>query len=454
MALQSGRWARDPENGALYRTDRLIVRFREDASAGRRALALDLAGADRRTGELWDGWQRAAVAERHSAMEARARLRTDPAVDDVLLDYRAEPFATRPNDEFFARQWNFEMLDLPRAWDVNNGATDQIVVAVVDTGLNVEGGTFTYDITGVGRVALPFAEAADLVAPGRIVAPRDFVYGDDLPLDVDGHGTHVAGTIAQLTGNTVGVSGIAHKVKVMPIKVLAGAIDVLADPGNPGSLTTTIAAGIRYAADNGAHVINLSLGGPGASPLERDAIRYAVSRGAFVTIAAGNDGDAGNPIEYPAAYGSEIDGAMTVGAVGPDRRRASYSGFKPYVEVCAPGGDDRRSESDFDNGVSQMTYRSVDSWGFFSLLETFQLLRAGARPRFDRFAVTAYQGTSMAAPHIAGVGALLYSQGIRNPAAIEEAITRFARPIDATADECGAGLVDPQGALRALGITR
>ena len=99
-----------------------------------------------------------------------------------------------------------------------------------------------------------------------------------------------------------------------------------------------------------------------------------------------------------------------------------------------------------------MTYRFVNSWSGLPPFETYTLLGRGFRPHFDTFAVTAYQGTSMAAPHVAGVAALLYSQGVRNPAAVERAIKRFARPIDATADECGAGLVDPRGALRGLGL--
>jgi len=297
----------------------------------------------------------------------------------------------------------------------------------------------------------------DLVTDGRIQGAFDFVYDDEFPVDLGGHGTHVAGTIAQLTNNNIGVAGVAYNVKLMPLKVISGGSLISWDdiffPGNPGGSVAIVAEAIRYAADNNAKVINLSLGGPGAAPALQEAITYAVGRGTFVAIAAGNAGAAGNPTFYPAAYGGEIAGAMTVGAVNRDLRRAAYSGFHPYVEICAPGGE-IQSEVDFERGITQVGYEELSTLSFLSVTQKIAALRAGFRPRFDRFELRPFDGTSMAAPHIAGVAALLYSQGIRNPAAIEQAIKRFAMPIDARADECGAGLVDPRRALRGLGVGR
>jgi serine protease len=104
--------------------------------------------------------------------------------------------------------------------------------------------------------------------------------------------------------------------------------------------------------------------------------------------------------------------------------------------------------------VTQVGYEEESTLSFLDIQDKFEAMLLGFRPRFDRFELRPFQGTSMAAPHISGVAALLYSQGIRNPGAIEEAIKRFARPINATADECGAGLVDSRRALRGLGLTR
>jgi serine protease len=302
-----------------------------------------------------------------------------------------------------------------------------------------------------------FAKVPDLVDDGRIVKPYDFVYDDQTPLDLGGHGTHVAGTIAQQTGNGIGVAGVAYNVKLMPLKVLSGGAfgswDDIFAPGNPAGSQAIIADAIRYAATNGAHVINLSLGGRGPLPVVRDAIRYAVDHGAFVAIAAGNDGDADNPIEYPAAYASEIDGAMTVGAVDRSLRRSFYSGYRSYVEICAPGGQ-TQTEVDYDGGISQVTYDNDYTFYRANSFQMLLLLRFGFRPRFDQFMVVPLQGTSMATPHVSGMAALLYSQGIRDPRAIEDAIEKFAQPINARADECGAGLVDPRRALRGLGLAR
>jgi serine protease len=445
-------WEVDPSTGAEYRPGEVLVRFHERVDQRTRLLALQEGGGSQAVRTLPADWELVRLNDPLNTALAFDKFSSNRAVRDVSLNYRVTAQQVRPNDEDYRLQWNFEAINMPSAWQINGGGRNDVVVAVVDTGLNVVADTVVFR-SRYGQVALRFSTVPDLVREGRIVRPYDFLYGDSAPFDLDGHGTHVAGTIAQETNNNIGVAGVAYNVKLMPLKVLGSSWEELMYPTSPGGDAATVAAAVRYAADNGAKVINMSLGGHGPAPVVRDAISYAVGRGAFVAIAAGNDGDEGNPIEYPAAYASQIAGAMTVGAVNRNLRRATYSGFHPYVEICAPGGEMQRAV-DYERGITQVGYDEVSTLSGLSLLQQHVALMFRLLPRFDRFELRPLQGTSMATPHISGVAALLYSQGIRNPAAIEAAIKRFAQPIDATSNECGAGLVDPRRALRGMGVAR
>jgi serine protease len=442
-------WAFDAASGAEYRRGELLVRFRPGVDSTLQMRALQAARGSRIARVLAGRWNVVELESGASALESLAVLRRRSEVQEAALNYRLNKQQVRPNDEFFDLQWNFNAINMPAAWQINPGARNDVIVAVIDSGLNTVTDTFVYTDSLVGQVPARSAAVPDLVAEGRIVRPYDFVWDDTTPLDFDGHGTHVAGTVGQQTNNNLGLAGIAYNVQLMPVKVLGSSWDALFAPNLAGT-SSMAAEAIRYAADNGAKVINLSLGTTAESPILRDAISYAVSSGAFVSIAAGNSGDEGNPTEYPAAYASQINGAMTVGATNRDRQHAEYSGFHPYVEICAPGGD----QFTLERGVTQISY---DDDATLSLLTPGQLvtvLRAGVRPRFDAFAGVPSVGTSMAAPHVSGVAALLYSQGITNPAAIEQAIKRFAQPIDATSNQCGSGLVDARRALRGFGLAR
>ncbi len=231
-----------------------------------------------------------------------AELAERPDVEYAQARYRNHAMF-RPNDEFYSLQWNLPALDMERAWDINPGASTSVTVAVLDSGVAYRDALVRYRadafvLDGVpvypalGLIDVPFAAAPDLAPTSRFVSPRDFIWDDDLPLDLDGHGTHVAGTIGQATNNGVGAAGMAFNVQIMPVKVIAELWDDIFGSPNFGT-DDLVAQAIRYAADNGAHVINMSIGreAGGPAPAIEAAVQYAISRGAFVAIAAGNDGN-------------------------------------------------------------------------------------------------------------------------------------------------------------------
>ena len=442
---------RDRVEGYLqsYLPDSLIVKFRPGTSPAAQRSMLALVDGTTTTRLPHADFDIVATQRGVDPEAAALRLAAQPDVEYAQARYIVRPRFV-PNDPLYARQWNFPAIEMERAWDINSGATSSIIVGVLDTGVAYRTATVRFSTTSSiaqqvfpGRtfVDIPFAAAPELGPTSRFVSPHDFIFNDDTPLDMVGHGTHVTGTIGQLTNNGVGVAGMAFNVSIMPVKVIGDLWDFVF-AGATGT-DDTVAQGVRYAVDNGAKVLNMSIGRLGPpSPVLQSALTYAVSRGAFVAVAAGNEFMEGNPIERPADLGPQIEGVMTVGAIGRNRQRASYSNTGSYVEIVAPGGDQVADGQ--TGGILQQT---ID--------EDFAFPPFGP-PRFDVFVYAYEQGTSMATAHVTGLAALLMQQGITNPAAIEAAIKRFATDLGSAGrdDQYGNGLINVRAALRGMGLAR
>jgi serine protease len=401
-----------------YVAGSIIVKFRPGTSPdAQRMLLAQVDGSAGRPVPYAD-FEIVAIDPQDDPEAAARALDAQPDVEYAQARYRIHPRFT-PNDPLFSRQWNYPLLDMERAWDINPGASPSVTVAVLDSGVAYRSAlvqyrsrAFTLDgipYPSLGTVVVPFAAAPELAGADRFVSPRDFIWDTNLPLDLDGHGTHVAGTIGQATNNGAGVAGMAFNVRIMPVKVIAGLWDLIFDSPFQGT-DDVVARGIRYAADYGADVINMSIGRTGpAAPVIREAINYAVNRGVFVVVAAGNDFETGNRVERLAEFAPDIEGMVAVGGIGRNRERAFYSNTGSYVELMAPGGNTRVGGT--EGGILQQTFD-------FDLVETY--FRDPSRftaPRFDSFAYDYLQGTSMAAPHVSGFAALLIQQGITKPAA-------------------------------------
>jgi serine protease len=280
------------------------------------------------------------------------------------------------NDPTFSLQWHFQTVQAQSAWDTSTGSG--VVVAVLDTGLATAG-------------------ASDGI--GCTVSGTDTVNNDNSPLDDDGHGTHVAGTIAQQTQNGVGVAGLAYSACIMPVKVL--------DDSGSGSFAD-IADGMYFAVNNGADVINMSLGTDAKFQVRNDpfmdpALDYAYSNDVTVVCSAGNESQRKN-VGYPAIYPTTIG----VGATDYRDRVPRYSNKGDGLDIVAPGGDNTRDDNGdgYADGVLQETFDGT-SWGYYF-----------------------FSGTSMASPHVAAAAALLISSGVAtSPDAVFNALTSTAKDL-------------------------
>lgn len=240
------------------------------------------------------------AASAANALQIIASALKEPSTIGVDLAHPVSIAAS--NDRYRPSQWALTMLGAERRWKTSTGKG--VVVAVVDTGVSGTHGDLR----------------------GRVLAGRDFIDPGTSAVDENGHGTHVAGIIAATAGNKMGIAGLAPQAKILPVRVL----DSAGEGDNAG-----VAKGIIWAAQHGAHVINLSLGSTQNDSAIGAAVTYAQSRNAVVVAAAGNTGCGlfGSRTEYPAAY----EGVLGVGAISSDRRIASYSSCGRWVDVVAPG---------------------------------------------------------------------------------------------------------------------
>lgn len=231
-----------------------------------------------------------------------SRLKRNLLVEYAEQDFIATKFET-PNDPSFSSQWGLTKIQSPGAWDVTHGASN-VDIAIIDTGIN-----YTHP---------------DLVA--KISASVNCTVSSSCPsmntTDPDGHGTHVAGIAGALTNNSIGVAGTAWEARLMSVKAL--------DDFGSGYYSW-IANAIYWATDNGAEVINMSLGGSSSSDTLRNAVDYAWNHGVVVVAAAGNSGR--NRASYPAYYSN----AIAVAATDQNDKKASFSNYGSWVDLAAPG---------------------------------------------------------------------------------------------------------------------
>jgi len=331
-----------------------------------------------------------------------------------------------PNDTYYPLQWHFNKPDFIKAeagWDITRGKK-AVVVAVVDTGVAFE--NYAVPAGEQGEVSgSSYAKSPDFETTS-FVAGYDFVHKDDHPNDQNGHGTHVAGTIAESTNNGRDVAGLAHLCSIMPVQVL--------DHTGSGYIAD-IADGIDWARTHGAHVINMSLGASTGSSVLKAACDDAWNNNVVVVAAAGNDKTA--VLSYPAAY----DSVISVMAVDYAGNKAFYSNYGMGIDIAAPGGDttaDLNGDGNPD-GVIQMTYSQVYQKGS---PETFASVGS--------FANAGFMGTSMATPHVSALAALIISTGVTSSDDVRSKLLGSATDLGTPGYDTtfGYGLINCEASLK------
>ena len=440
MALSCAALALLPDPAARaseplgYSPDQIVVKYASRAASVARTTTTR-AGGSGTAGEPAPETRLIHLHGGENVSRALRRVRREPGVVWAVPDYRAHASGALVPDDVGAGgapggwqqlQWNFagpDSVNAPEAW-ANVAAAGApggrgVVVAVLDTGV-------AYANRG------PFRRSPDF-SRFQFVSGYDFISRDAFPNDRNGHGTFVAGTIAESTNNRYGLTGLAYGARIMPVRVL--------DAEGEGE-ASTIAEGVRYAVNHGARVINLSLefsSNVTASDIPEliEALRYARRRGVFVDAAAGNEAHAA--IAYPA----RAPDVVAVGATTEHGCLADYSNDGAGLTLVAPGGGaDANLAGDPNCHTEQPAGRDI-----------FQVTFTGSSVR--RFGIpSGYEGTSMAAPHVAATAALIIASRVLGrhptPAQITARLRATARKIGGGGDESlyGAGLLDAGAATR------
>jgi beta propeller repeat protein len=323
-----------------------------------------------------------------SVDQAVGMLQADPRVEYVEPNYIASANYV-PNDSYYSYQWAHTQTSAALGWDVTRGASS-VIIAILDTGVDYShpdlAANIWHDVSNNNAPGKDFVDIDFSSYPGwtfyTASGQEDYQAADDDPKDYHGHGTHCAGIAGAIGNNSIGIAGVCHNCKIMPVRVGFLAVD---DNGEEQALLESddVANGIYYAANKGAKIISMSFGFTANSSIVANALNYAYSKGAVLVAASGNSAQNGNPVIYPAA----LDNVLAVGATNKSGTRSSFSSYGSYVDVVAPGGESIQSSSELILSTFSTQARNYSTYGSYAY---------GA-------------GTSAACPYVAGLAGLLLS---------------------------------------------
>ena len=419
------------ESGEVeYVRGEVLVTFREDVSPERISEVTGTMRSTIRSVHVGGRVRRLAVPAGLTEQEFLDRLTRDRSVESTSLNSVCHAFMV-PNDPYYnPYQWHFPKINCEAAWDLSTG-TD-VIVGILDSGIAYEDYAIpSYELDTVQEGVTQYLQAPDMVGT-QFVQGYDYINNDTHPNDNCSHGTHVAGTVAQTTNNSYGVAGMAFSCKLMPVKVL--------DYSGTGTALSLI-DGLEFAADNGADVINMSLGwvpGYDPGPQVHAAIQYAYNAGCVLVAGSGNAGV--GTVSYPAAY-SEV---IAVSATRYDDERADYSQYGVDLEISAPGGDlyvDQNGDG-YGDGVLQNTFTGYDPGPPEVLADPTD------------FGWWFYDGTSMASPHVSALCAMMIANGQTGIENVRNILRESAVDLGSPGwdQEYGYGRIDAYAALTYSGI--